>query len=377
MRERMKRTRLTLLAALLAGTGGLLFPAVRQVRVTAERAAIYAEPSRTSTRIDIVRKGDLLNLFQQQKVKNVWYYVSYISPQYRGRMSGFILDSAAEPVTEGEPTTEKPVTPPPKTGAGAKVKEPSPEQAKLIVEVPAVPEKVEPKPAPKPETPKEKPKVAVYSEATGITPLPRAKRLSLPRRTDSFQDMPWVILRPPVPEPAAPIVVEAPAVPEKVEPKPAPKPEIAKEKPKAVEYREVAGFTPAPRAKRLSLPRRAVSVQDLPWVILQPPAPKTEKPQAPVAASAPAAASKPAMVKAEPKKSRLPLLRPPGKPGLKKRPPPSPPRRNRSSRARRLPRLNRRDRSGRPERPAAPRAWVSAWASGRLSAAPEVLFSSI
>jgi len=325
----MKRKGIVFLGAFLFG-GGLLFPAVRQVRVTAARAAIYAEPNRSSTRIDIVVKGTLLNLFQLQKVKDVWYYVSYVSARYGGRMSGFILDTAVEPVLEGEPTAELPPSPspPPKTVVDSKAKVPIPEARKPVAaEAPEVPKKAEPVAAAVPDIPKEKPKVVEYSEVTGITPLPRAKRISLPRRTASLQDKPWAVLQPPAPEPEKPpaitttpaapvppkpVTVETPAVPEKVEITPAPKPEIMKEQPKVVEYTVVTGITRAPRAKRISLPRRTASLQDKPWAVLQPPAPEPEKPLTaapkPVTAETPAVPEK-VEIKPAPK-SDLPKEKP-------------------------------------------------------------------
>ena len=48
-----------------------LLSAVKQVRVIAERASIYIEPSRTSARIEVVGKGTLLNLLQDRKVKDI------------------------------------------------------------------------------------------------------------------------------------------------------------------------------------------------------------------------------------------------------------------------------------------------------------------
>jgi len=254
----MKRTRAALLTALLLGAWGILFPDVRQVRVTAERAAIYAEPSRSSTRIDIVRKGTLLSLFQQQKVREVWFYVSYISRRYGGRMSGFILDSAAEPVIEGETAGGQPGSAPPKT---------------------------EPKPAPsvvvKPDIPREKPRVVEYSETLVRTAAPSALRVFLPRRPLELRDDPWTIIQPVSPPP--PIEV------------------AAKAEPKIVEYSVVTGITRAPRATRVSLPRRPVTLQDKPWAILQPPAPTPAKPAPVPVTSAPAAVPKPEVAKEKPK----------------------------------------------------------------------------
>ena len=275
----------------------MLFPAVRQVRVTAARAAIYAEPSRSSSRIDIVSKGTLLSLFQEQKVKEVWFYVSYISPRYGGRMSGFILDSAAEPVIEGEAAGGQPGSSPPKTEPEAKAKQPGAEPAKPVAaQAPAAPARVEPKPAtavvPKPDIPREKPRVLEYSEAVVVTAAPRALRVSLPRRPLELRDDPWTVIHPISSPPPAAVAPKA--------------------QPKIVEYSVVTMITRAPRATRVSLPRRPVTLQDKPWAILQPPAPEPVKPAAVPVTSTPTAAPKPEITKEKPKPSPpAPQVQPP------------------------------------------------------------------
>lgn len=109
-----------IIIALCAAAGQRDHTNIKQVMVIAERASVYIEPSRGSTRIDIVAKGDLLNLLQTKKVKGTWYYVSYSSSRYRARVSGFVLDSAVELVGEAVPPAaeikkpeEKPATSPP------------------------------------------------------------------------------------------------------------------------------------------------------------------------------------------------------------------------------------------------------------------------
>jgi hypothetical protein len=296
----MKRTGIVLLTATLFGAA-FLFPAVRQVRVTAQRAGIYAEPDRKSTRVDIVRQGALLSLFQQQKVKEIWYYVSYVSPQYGSRVSGFILESAVEPVQDGAPAGEQPAVP-----------APQPEKPPVTVSTPspAVPQKpasaaAQKKPeivAPaKADIPAETPKVVEVTVVALTARLPRAQRISLPRRAATPVDIPWAILEPPAPEPVKPpaiiatpapaaapkaAAVERPPAPRDAEIMPAARPELTGDKPKVVEVSMVTGMTPAPRAKRVSLPRRAAVLQDLPWAIIQPPPPQPQ--QAPAIAPRPA-----------------------------------------------------------------------------------------
>src|SRR3990170_3311972 len=84
-----------------------LLSAAKKVIVIAERASIYIEPSRTSARIEIVGKGTILNLLQDRKVKDIWYYVSFNSPRYGTRISGFIQESAVELAVEMPPAPPK------------------------------------------------------------------------------------------------------------------------------------------------------------------------------------------------------------------------------------------------------------------------------
>lgn len=242
----MNTRAIALAAAAVLAIGLPLSPAVRKVRVTAERAAVYVEPNRYSARIDLVEKGDLLNLFQPRKVKDVWYYVSYNSPRYGSRISGFIQESAVELVAEGVPPAEKPVPATPKVEAKKKPPVVQPQPAPAVAAPPvAEPKKAEPKPPPKPEIVVQKPAVIEYREVTGITPLAPSRRVHLPRRSPSIQDRPWAILQPVVPEakkgpetpgvrPVPPIQT-APKVPaKKVTAEPKPSAEPRPEKPRSV-----------------------------------------------------------------------------------------------------------------------------------------------
>jgi hypothetical protein len=243
----MNTRAIALAAAAVLAIGLPLSPAVRKVRVTAERAAVYVEPNRNSARIDLVERGDLLNLFQQQKVKDVWYYVSYNSPRYGGRISGFIQESAVELVAEGVPPAKKSVPATPKVEAEKKPPEVRPQPAPAVAAAPPVaqPKKAEPKPPPTRQIVVQKPAVVEYREVIGMTPLAPSRRVTLPRRSPSVQDRPWAILQPVVPEvkkgpemPRArpvPPIQAAPKVPAKkstVEPKPPAEPRA--EKPRSV-----------------------------------------------------------------------------------------------------------------------------------------------
>jgi len=187
-----------------------LTSAVKQVRVTAERASLYIEPSRTSSRIEIVTKGMILTLLQERKVKDIWYYVSFVSPRYGSRISGFILETMVEPVVE---------TPPP----AAQKKEEAPPQEETKVKT------VEPVPAPKAEEKteraKETPAPPVIVETLTMTPLPRNKPIRFPIQAVSLQEAAWKTeekplvpeVKPPVSQPAAP---PKPEVKEEIKPQP-------------------------------------------------------------------------------------------------------------------------------------------------------------
>lgn len=338
----MKKTRAAFLAALLLGWGGVLLPAVRQVRVTAERAAIYVEPNRSSSRVDIVSKGMVLNLFQQQKVKNIWYYVSYTSVRYGGRLSGFILESAVEPISEDGGAAEKPVPPAPEAESKEKLQGGPAAAAKKSPVAPAAAAQKTPSSAsPKPEVPKEKPQVLEYSEVMILTRAPRAARISLPRRATALQDDTWAVVEPvppppaakmeppespkaPTPELAKPAVMETLPAPQKAESNPPaslpPKPDIPKETPKVFEPSITTVITRLPRPSRVTLPRRAAALQDKPWAVLAPPAPGPEKPPAEPTPPPPASVPKPDLAK-EKTKVVPPPAAPRGDSPTAKRPP--------------------------------------------------------
>lgn len=189
---------------------------IRQVRVTAERTSVYIEPSRGSTRIDIVGQGTLLNLLQQKKFKESWYYVSFSSPRYGARISGFVLDSAVELVCEETPSAPKEK---------------------------AVPEKAEevPLPAPPPPVAPEPPRISESLVPTSLVP---GRKFALPRRPAPLLETPWKI------EEAAPLVPAKPKPPAVEKPEPPPTPEKKAEAPP----REEPAPKPAPREEKAKEP---------------------------------------------------------------------------------------------------------------------------
>lgn len=270
--RRLTVQRSALLAVcLLLPAARLLFPAVKQVRVISERASIYIEPSRTSARIDIVAKGTILNLLQERKVKDVWYYVSYTSPRYGSRISGFIQDAAVEPAVPGPlaalPKREE------ETAPKVEPQQPRPTEAALPA---PVKEKKEP-----PEV--EPPRIL---ESLAATRLPRSRTYAFPRREPPLQETAWRI-------------VETPPV-------------LTKQKPVAV--REFAALTALPKRRAFDLPKKERLPDDAPWRVIQPVIAEALAPKKTVE-------TKPA----PPETKKKPASPKPASPEVKKEPAPSKP----------------------------------------------------
>jgi hypothetical protein len=262
----------------------LLSAAVKQVRVTAERASIYIEPSRTSARIEIVGKGAVLNLLQERKVKDIWYYVSFNSPRYGSRISGFIQESAVEPVVEGAPV-------PPKKEEKAPPKV-EPEQLRPPEAV-SPPQAQEKKPLLK-----QPPSPPPVIETVALTKLPKARAYKLPRKEAELLETAWRT------------VETAPVIKEK----------------EPVAIREFALLTAAPKRRSISLPKKEKPLEDPPWQVIQPviakavepeqkPKPKETVEAKPLPAEV---KKKPAEIKPEPKPAepqpvRVPQVKPPRK----------------------------------------------------------------
>jgi hypothetical protein len=223
----MKEKKIVLIILALISLNVLLISAVKQVRVTADKAAIYLEPNRNSTRVEIVTKGTVLNLLQPNKIKELWYYVSFTSPRYGTRISGFIQEIAVELVVEGAaPPVKKELEKP------AEKAQPQPPAAKTVpVPAPA---------APKVQAP---PKI---EEVLVLTALPRGKSWKLPGKEPVRQEPVWqtiTVAPPPVPPPA--------------------------EVKKVITPSEVIILTPALRSKAIALPKREKSIEDPAWPFVE------------------------------------------------------------------------------------------------------------
>lgn len=75
-----------------------LYLHANQVIVTAENAEIYTEPDIKSHVIETVKKETVLNLFQKQKLSNIWYYIYYRSEKRKASITGFVKVTAVEPI---------------------------------------------------------------------------------------------------------------------------------------------------------------------------------------------------------------------------------------------------------------------------------------
>ncbi len=217
--------------------------AVKQVRVIADRATIYSEPARSSARIDVVEKGTVLTLFQQNKVRDVWYYISFQSPTYGARISGFIHESAVEVVVE-RPT----LSPTRKIAEREKAALPPEKEV-------AVPPKIEKKAKPEPVAPPRPEETLIASR------LPQTKVLKVPRRLPQLREAVW--------KPLAPVrMVEPPK-----------KAEIRVDEKKPVKLIETFMATPLPRSRAVGLPAKGKARDDRAWKIVQPAAePQQVKP---------------------------------------------------------------------------------------------------
>src|SRR4030043_1357555 len=238
MRKRSSwpRSPFFLAPCLISLVAGPLVSAVKQVRVTVERASIYIEPSRTSARSENGGKRTVLNLLQERKVKDIWYYISFNSPRYGSRISGFIQESAVEMVGGGPPA-------PPKKEEKAPPKV-EPEQVRPPVVVPP------PRAEEKKELPKEPPAPPPVAETMALTKLPKSKSYKFPRKEAPLQEAAWRILE------RAPVI----------------------EKKRPVEGREFALLTMPPKGRTMPLPKKEKPLDDTAWRVIQPVIAKASEP---------------------------------------------------------------------------------------------------
>jgi len=107
--------------------------AEKQVRVIVEKAPIYAENNTYSYRIEIVKRGTILTVYETGAPMKEWFYVRFHSQRWKSVVTGFIQASMIEEVTDEskeeskeESKVEK-IEPKPK----AEITEPKPKEEKV------------------------------------------------------------------------------------------------------------------------------------------------------------------------------------------------------------------------------------------------------
>lgn len=234
--------------------------AEKQVRVIAEKAPIYAENNVYSYRIEIVRKGTILTVFETGEPMEEWFYVRYHSKRWKSVVTGFIQASMIEEVT-GEPKPE------PKT----QIPEPKPKEEQIepkpkaeITKPKAEEEKIEEKSVEVPKKAAEKlvkreepPKISVEEVLVASSLLPQ-KLFTLPE-IEEREIEPRVFMyletRPPQKKITAP---QREKITEDMRPKTMkPESKPAKIKPEEEHFVEIeiVGITPIPPSTSTALPK--------------------------------------------------------------------------------------------------------------------------
>ena len=89
-----------LFLAMLSLSSALLFSFNRKLRVVVDGAYVHLDPSRKSTVVATLKKGDLLSLGSERKFRKNWNYVYFTSERTGRTKSGYILDSFVEKLFE-------------------------------------------------------------------------------------------------------------------------------------------------------------------------------------------------------------------------------------------------------------------------------------
>lgn len=229
--------------------------AEKQIRVTAEKAPIYAENNVYSYRIEVVRKGTILSVFETGAPMKEWFYVRYQSKRWKSVVTGFIQASMIEEITDEpqaepeEESKEVQIEQKPK----ADIIKPKAEAEEIKTKPVEVPKKVAEE---KPKI-KEPPKISIEEIMVASSLLPQ-KLFTLPM-IEEREIEPRIFMyfetRPPQKKPAAPqreqITKDAQPKIKKAESKPA---KIRPEEEHFVEIESV-GTTPMPPSISYALPK--------------------------------------------------------------------------------------------------------------------------
>jgi len=196
-----------------------LLAAEKQVRVTADKAPIYAEANTGSYRIENVTKGTILTLFTRGESEADWYYVAYSSKRWKSQVTGFIQASMVEEVSDKpEPQPEKPKSQEvPEEKKAPEIKEEAqPEIAKPMIEKPEEP----------PEEVKPKPEKIEVKESVGTSPVQTSKSYKLPEPKQKEKTRPFLTID------------TKPAATESIEKKDKPSADITKKMPEKLQERQ-------------------------------------------------------------------------------------------------------------------------------------------
>jgi len=175
--------------------------AEKQVRVIVEKAPIYAENNTYSYRIEIVKRGTILTVYETGAPMKEWFYVRFHSQRWKSVVTGFIQASMIEEVTDESKEESKEEAPkisveeilvassllPQKLFTLPKIEEREIEPRVFMVAAPQR-EQITEDVQPKTEKPESKPaeiipeeELFVEIESVGITPLPSSTSYALPK----------------------------------------------------------------------------------------------------------------------------------------------------------------------------------------------------
>ena len=74
----------------------------KKLKVIDEKASLYLEPEKDSAVVETIARGAILNVLSQEIIKDSWYYVSFRSEDQSITITGFILASAVEVISEDQ-----------------------------------------------------------------------------------------------------------------------------------------------------------------------------------------------------------------------------------------------------------------------------------
>ncbi len=79
-------------------TSADVIPFDKKLRVITDYAHVYLQPDESSPVVETLDRGHILSLLYSGKQKKIWYYVCFKSAKSGSTKSGYILDSAVEPL---------------------------------------------------------------------------------------------------------------------------------------------------------------------------------------------------------------------------------------------------------------------------------------